>query len=110
LPRRAIISSARNSFPSEKRNGDPASRRIAAHCSEMSIARLSAIQLRRQVARHFHARLGLVNRRLLPLKHLKLSFSSFTLASPIVCKIGFPALPFCLGISHDNFKSYFLIE
>jgi hypothetical protein len=59
---------------SEKRNGDPASRRIAVHCSEMSIARLSAIQLRWQVARHFHARLGLVNRRLLPLTHLKLSF------------------------------------
>jgi hypothetical protein len=42
--------------------------------SEMSERILSAIQLRRQVSRNFHAGLRLINRRLLPLTHSKLSF------------------------------------
>jgi hypothetical protein len=57
----------------EKRR--PNSRRIAVRVSEMSWTELSAIQLCRQVARDFHARLRLNDRRLVPLTHFGFSLA-----------------------------------
>jgi len=53
----------------------PPDRRFA--ISEMRKAGLSAVQLGRQVTRHFHAGLRLLNRRLVPLTHIGFSFREF---------------------------------
>jgi hypothetical protein len=57
----------------QKGNGDPASAGSPFRFPRMSRDGLSAIQLRRQVARYLHAGLRLLNCRLVPLTHYWLS-------------------------------------
>ncbi len=58
-------------------NGDQSYRRIAVRIFPDEKGGLSAIQLRRQVARDLHAGLRLLDRRLVPLTHIRLSFREF---------------------------------
>jgi len=75
---------------------------------------LSAIKLRRKVARYLHAGLRLLNRRLVPLTHLALLFQAQasypgetgTFTKPVSRA---KALHFYMFSCHDNFKSYFLM-